>query len=138
MFSNAQEAMEKGGTLKVGAENVVVGAGNGLALKRGNYVRLFVQDEGPGIEEARPQEDFRPLFYEETDGLPEGHGSGPEHLLRRRQGPRRSDHGRFEARKGDALPHILACRRDDGGHPGDPGRNERTGDRGKGQAPVHG
>jgi CheY-like chemotaxis protein len=68
--------MEKGGTLKVGAENVVVGAGSGIALKQGNYVRLFVQDEGPGIAEADLKRIFDPYFTKKQMGFQKGTGLG--------------------------------------------------------------
>ncbi len=76
MLSNAQEAMEKGGVLKVGAENVVVGAGSGLALKQGNYARIFVQDEGPGIAEADLKRIFDPYFTKKQMGYQKGTGLG--------------------------------------------------------------
>ena len=76
MVSNAQEAMEKEGVIKVGAQNVVVGAGSGLTLKPGNYVRLFVQDEGPGIEEADLKRVFDPYFTKKQMGHQKGTGLG--------------------------------------------------------------
>jgi PAS domain S-box-containing protein len=76
MFSNAQEAMEKGGVLKVGAENVVVGTGSTLALKQGDYVRILVQDEGPGIEESDLQRIFDPYFTKKQMGYEKGTGLG--------------------------------------------------------------
>jgi PAS domain S-box-containing protein len=76
MLSNAQEAMEKGGVLEVGAENVVVGAGSGLALKQGNYVRLFVKDQGPGIEQADLERIFDPYFTKKQMGYQKGTGLG--------------------------------------------------------------
>ena len=76
MLGNAQEAMEKGGVLKVGAENVVVGPGSGLALRHGNYVRLFVRDQGPGIEEADLNRIFDPYFTKKQMGHQKGTGLG--------------------------------------------------------------
>lgn len=76
MLSNAQEAMGKGGVLEVGAENVVVGAGGGLALKQGNYVRFFVKDQGPGIAEADLERIFDPYFTKKQMGYQKGTGLG--------------------------------------------------------------
>jgi PAS domain S-box-containing protein len=76
MLSNAQEAMEEGGVLELGAENVVVGGGSGLALKQGNYVRLFVKDQGPGIAEEDLERIFDPYFTKKQMGYQKGTGLG--------------------------------------------------------------
>ena len=76
MLGNAQEAMEKEGVLRVEAENVVVGLNSGLALKQGNYVRLSVQDEGPGIDEQDLLRIFDPYFTKKQMGHQKGTGLG--------------------------------------------------------------
>ena len=46
---NANEAMPKGGIIRVGAENVTVEAQHALPLPDGKYVKIFVKDQGVGI-----------------------------------------------------------------------------------------
>ena len=58
LIINAEDAMTSGGTIRIRAENVVHGGNGGVPLQAGNYVRIVVQDEGPGI----PREDFQKIF----------------------------------------------------------------------------
>ena len=48
---NADQAMPEGGTIRVGAENMTVGAEHVLPLKDGKYVRISIEDQGIGIPE---------------------------------------------------------------------------------------
>jgi len=76
MVSNAQEAMEKGGEIRIGAENVVVGPETSLTLKEGRYVRISIQDEGPGIAEEDLPRVFDPYFTKKQMGHEKGTGLG--------------------------------------------------------------
>ena len=46
---NADEAMPKGGTIEIGANNIVIRRRRKLPLATGNYVEVTVQDHGVGI-----------------------------------------------------------------------------------------
>jgi len=68
LIINALQAMPEGGTIKVGAENIVVGAGQGLPLKEGEYVKISIEDEGIGISKAHLQKIFDPYFTTKQRG----------------------------------------------------------------------
>ena len=76
MVSNAQEAMEEGGTLWISAENVAIGPASGLTLRQGDYVRISVRDEGPGIAPDDLQRVFDPYFTKKQMGNEKGTGLG--------------------------------------------------------------
>jgi len=76
MVSNAQEAMEEGGTLWVSAENVAIGPTSGLTLRQGDYVRISIRDEGPGIAQEDLQRVFDPYFTKKQMGNEKGTGLG--------------------------------------------------------------
>lgn len=67
---NAAQAMPDGGRLDVSADNVVVGSDTGVALDDGKYVRVSLQDTGPGIPEEHLHRVFDPYFTTKQ------HGSG--------------------------------------------------------------
>jgi PAS domain S-box-containing protein len=77
LFTNALQAMEKGGVLRVVLERV--GLGQRLSLARGTlapgpYARLVVGDTGTGIPSAVLERVFDPFFT--TKGVGEGTGLG--------------------------------------------------------------
>ena len=77
LFTNALQAMEHGGLLRVALERV--GLSERLSLARGTiapgpYVRLSVQDTGSGIPAAVLERIFDPFFT--TKGVGEGTGLG--------------------------------------------------------------
>jgi PAS domain S-box-containing protein len=76
MVGNAVEAMEDEGTLEVGAQDVTLGGGNPFALKPGEYVRIYVLDEGPGIPEEDLSRIFDPYFTKKQMGNEKGTGLG--------------------------------------------------------------
>jgi PAS domain S-box-containing protein len=76
MVGNAVEAMEGTGNVTVGAENVTIGSASPLALKPGEYVRIYVHDEGPGIPEEDLQRIFDPYFTRKQMGNEKGTGLG--------------------------------------------------------------
>ncbi len=65
---NAVQAMPRGGTIVIGAENVTITQGNALALKPGPYIRFFLRDEGTGIPEELRQKIFYPYFSTKASG----------------------------------------------------------------------
>jgi CheY-like chemotaxis protein len=77
LFTNALQAMENGGVLRVVLERV--GLGQSLSLTRGtlapgHYARLIVSDTGTGIPSAVLDRVFDPFFT--TKGVGEGTGLG--------------------------------------------------------------
>ena len=59
---NARQAMPGGGRIRISAENVSADSVSGLSLKEGDYVRLSIEDEGPGINDAHIEKIFDPFF----------------------------------------------------------------------------
>ena len=78
LYTNAAQAMEKnGGVLEVVLEDVAIGpdgAGNGLELKSGPYVKVEVSDTGEGISPDVVGSVFKPYFTTKPKG--EGTGMG--------------------------------------------------------------
>lgn len=67
---NALQAMEGGGDLEVGAENVLIDPSRIKALQPGRYVRIWVRDHGIGIPREHLARIFDPYFSTKP------HGSG--------------------------------------------------------------
>jgi PAS domain S-box-containing protein len=68
LLINAEQAMLEGGVIRVSAENVNVGLGDGLPLKEGRYVKMEIQDEGIGIREEQLSKVFDPYFTTKQSG----------------------------------------------------------------------
>jgi two-component system cell cycle sensor histidine kinase/response regulator CckA len=60
--------LPEGGLIKVRAENIVVGKGQTLPLKKGNYIRISTQDQGIGMSEEYLQKIFDPYFTTKQKG----------------------------------------------------------------------
>ncbi len=73
---NAREAMPRGGTLSVHAENVVLDAGQEVSLPAGEYVRVSIADRGGGIPADLVPKIFDPYFSTKTRGEQKGMGLG--------------------------------------------------------------
>lgn len=65
---NAVQAMDHGGRLRVGAEEVVWEGEGGPPLPPGRYVRLEFADIGPGIDPAHLDKIFEPYFTTKPTG----------------------------------------------------------------------
>ncbi len=65
---NAQQAMPQGGTVKVRAENVSMGAVESLPLKAGRYVKISIEDSGIGIPDEHLSKIFDPYFTTKQKG----------------------------------------------------------------------
>jgi two-component system cell cycle sensor histidine kinase/response regulator CckA len=68
LATNAGEAMGGRGTLAIETDAVVVGDDSaGPGLRPGRYVRIRVQDSGPGIPEEMRERIFEPFFSTRSD-----------------------------------------------------------------------
>ncbi len=72
IVANAREAMHGNGHIKISAENADVS--NSPTLKQGNYVKITIEDEGPGIGKELLPKIFDPYFT--TKGLDSNTGTG--------------------------------------------------------------
>ncbi len=65
---NARQAMPEGGTLRVWARNMIVGAEDALPRREGEYVNIAFEDMGPGIPKEHLQKIFGPYFSTKEKG----------------------------------------------------------------------
>jgi PAS domain S-box-containing protein len=65
---NAVQAMPEGGTITVRAENVPPGAKPGLPSPGSHYVKVSIQDQGPGIPPEHQSRIFDPFFTTKHKG----------------------------------------------------------------------
>lgn len=59
---NARQAMYKGGSVRVSAENVYLKTPEGEALSEGNYVKISIRDSGGGMTQETQRRVFDPFF----------------------------------------------------------------------------
>ncbi len=62
LLINANQAMPKGGIIKIRAENTNIKAKDSLPLKEGKYVMITFEDQGTGISSKHLQKIFDPFF----------------------------------------------------------------------------
>ena len=72
---NAREAMPRGGTIHVSAENLVLD-GAAMAVDPGRYLRITIKDQGVGIPEENLERIFDPYFSTKEKGDQKGTGLG--------------------------------------------------------------
>ena len=65
---NADQAMPKGGVVRVTAENLPVGRDSGLSLTEGDYVKISIADDGVGIPPENIHKIFDPYFTTREQG----------------------------------------------------------------------
>ncbi len=68
MIINANQAMPRGGTIRIWAENMIVEAEEVLSLKEGKYVKISIKDQGTGIKEEYLPKVFDPYFTTKEAG----------------------------------------------------------------------
>jgi CheY-like chemotaxis protein/anti-sigma regulatory factor (Ser/Thr protein kinase) len=68
LFINALQAMPKGGTISVQAENCLIEQDSVIPLTPGEYVRIHIQDQGIGIPAENLQKIFDPYFTTKETG----------------------------------------------------------------------
>jgi len=71
---NARDAMPEGGTIRIGAREELLGAGNSQGLRPGHYVCLSVSDTGEGMDPDTLARATEPFFT--TKGVGKGTGLG--------------------------------------------------------------
>ena len=76
IITNAQEAMAGQGRINVSCENVNIGVKDTLTLKDGKYVKISIEDQGPGIPEEDLLKIFDPYFSTKDMGTQKGMGLG--------------------------------------------------------------
>jgi PAS domain S-box-containing protein len=76
IVNNAVEAMGEEGLIEVGVENFPVGPGSAIALDPGDYVRIRIRDNGPGIPGEDLPRIFDPYFTKKQMGNQKGTGLG--------------------------------------------------------------
>lgn len=73
---NAEEAMERGGTIMISARNELLTTGSKPTLKAGHYVHLMIEDHGKGIPPELLPRVFDPYFSTKERGTQKGMGLG--------------------------------------------------------------
>ena len=73
---NGMEAMPRGGTMAIDAEEVTVNGRNSLNLPPGHYIRVSIKDSGIGIRKEDLSRIFDPYFTTKTTGGRKGLGLG--------------------------------------------------------------
>ena len=115
---NAIQAMPAGGIIAVGGSNVRLRPNEVPSLKEGPYVRLFIEDEGPGIPEADRERVFHPYFTTKESGT--GLGLATAYSVVQRHG---GHIGIGESRRGARFEIYLPAADT---HPADPVRERRA------------
>ena len=75
IIMNAREAMPRGGTIRVRAENMHIRERNGQTVDPGNWVKITIEDEGVGIPDEHLDKIFDPDFSTKEMGPQKGLGS---------------------------------------------------------------
>ncbi len=68
LIINADQAMPEGGLIKISLENTVVNEDSTLSLKKGEYVKLTIEDKGLGIAKKHLAKIFDPYFTTKQKG----------------------------------------------------------------------
>ncbi len=77
LIQNAKDAMPQSGTIKVGAENIDLKKDkHHLPFKKGDYVKIYFQDEGRGIPREQLPKIFDPYFSTKDLWAKKGMGLG--------------------------------------------------------------
>jgi signal transduction histidine kinase/CheY-like chemotaxis protein len=127
---NAVQAMPDGGAIDVSAQRVCLGAREIGARPAGDYVRLSIHDEGPGIPAEDLERDFDPYFSTRCDGS--GLGLSVANSIVRK-------HGGFlgvQSRLGEGATFTMHLPAGTGGGPGRTGADPTVRVKGHGRVLV--
>ncbi len=81
---NAYQAMPAGGVVAIAVENAPLPGDGSVPLPKGDYVRISVSDNGPGIPEEHLSKIFDPYFTTKQDGT--GLGLATSYSIIRKHG----------------------------------------------------
>lgn len=101
LIINADQAMPKGGLLKISGQNIEVTADHSLPLNPGEYVKITITDTGTGMSEEVQKRVFDPYFTTKSSG----HGLGLSITYRIIE--RHGGHIRFESELGAGTTFIF-------------------------------
>ncbi len=73
---NAKETIPDGGIVSISATGISISRDDSLPLKEGKYVRISIQDQGIGMDEAILSKIFDPYFTTKERGSRKGSGLG--------------------------------------------------------------
>jgi len=76
LIINANEALPKGGDIRIKAENMKQNKEDEPGPKKGNYVKISIEDEGVGIQKKYLENIFDPYFSTKERGGQRGMGLG--------------------------------------------------------------
>ena len=79
LVSNAREAMPEGGMLRIQAVNRLIGTDKempGTELAKGPYIKVSIEDQGPGIDAEHIEKIFDPYYSTKDRGSIKGMGLG--------------------------------------------------------------
>ena len=68
LLINADQAMPEGGIIEIHCENIVIKANEHLPLKKGDYVKILIKDNGIGISKDHLSKIFDPYFTTKHKG----------------------------------------------------------------------
>jgi len=68
LLINADQAMPRGGIIKIKAENSLVETGSNLPISKGKYVKFVIADQGIGISPKNLDQIFDPYFSTKQKG----------------------------------------------------------------------
>ncbi len=68
LLINADQAMPRGGIIKIKAENSLVETGSNLPISKGKYVKIAIADQGIGISPKNLDQIFDPYFSTKQKG----------------------------------------------------------------------
>jgi PAS domain S-box-containing protein len=100
---NARDAMPRGGTITISADEASIGPGHASELPSGRYVRLCVADTGVGMDEATVGRATEPFFTTKDVGRGAGLGLSMVHGLAEQSGGRL----RLQSRPGEGTKVTL-------------------------------
>lgn len=101
LLINARQAMNEKGLIQIAAENLTELEAALKGLKRKRYVRITIQDDGPGIKQQHQRNIFKPFFTTKTNGT--GLGLATAQLITKEH----NGHIAFDSETGKGTTFII-------------------------------